>query len=91
MDVGAWLRSLGLEQYEKDFLANRIDGEVLPRLTSEDLREIGVAAVGDRRKLLDAIYALGGEHQSLRSSPSRFPRGLVPDLGRASPHHSVVL
>jgi hypothetical protein len=33
---------------------------VLPKLTSEDLREIGVAAIGHRRKLLDAIAALGG-------------------------------
>jgi hypothetical protein len=41
------------------FRDNEIDGEVLPKLTSEDLREIGVAAVGHRRKLLDAIAALG--------------------------------
>ena len=59
MDVEAWLQSLGLERYVPAFRDNEIDGEVLPRLTSEDLREIGVAAVGHRRKLLDAIAALG--------------------------------
>ena len=37
MDIGAWLRGLGLEQYEPAFRANDIDGEVLPRLTAEDL------------------------------------------------------
>ena len=58
MDVGEWLRGLGLGQYEDRFRDNRIDAEVLPQLTADDLREIGVAAVGDRRKLLAAIAAL---------------------------------
>jgi class 3 adenylate cyclase len=59
MDIAAWVQGLGLERYITAFLDNEIDWEVLPRLTSEDLREIGVAAVGHRRKLLDAIAALG--------------------------------
>jgi class 3 adenylate cyclase/tetratricopeptide (TPR) repeat protein len=59
MDVAAWLQGLGLERYVPAFRDNEIDWEVLPRLTSEDLREIGVAAIGHRRKLLDAIAALG--------------------------------
>jgi class 3 adenylate cyclase len=59
MDIAAWLRGLGLEQYESAFRDNAIDGVVLPRLTSDDLKEIGVAQVGHRRKLLDAIAALG--------------------------------
>jgi class 3 adenylate cyclase/predicted ATPase len=61
MDVAAWLQSLGLERYEPLFRENEIDWEVLPKLTSEDLREIGVVAVGHRRKLLGAIAALGGD------------------------------
>jgi class 3 adenylate cyclase/predicted ATPase len=61
MDVAAWLQSLGLERYLPAFRDNEIDWEVLPKLTSEDLREIGVAAIGHRRKLLDAIAALGAE------------------------------
>jgi class 3 adenylate cyclase len=59
MDVAEWLQDLGLERYVSAFRDNEIDWEVLPKLTSEDLREIGVAAIGHRRKLLDAIAALG--------------------------------
>ncbi|MBV8088073.1 MAG: adenylate/guanylate cyclase domain-containing protein, partial [Alphaproteobacteria bacterium] len=59
MDIAAWLQGLGLERYVPAFRDNEVDWEVLPKLTSEDLREIGVAAIGHRRKLLDAIAALG--------------------------------
>ena len=58
MDIGAWLRRLGLEHYETTFRENKIDDEILPRLTAEDLKDLGVALVGDRRRLLDAIAAL---------------------------------
>ena len=49
MDLGVWLRGLGLERYEADFRDNEIDWAVLPKLTSDDLRDIGVTAVGHRR------------------------------------------
>jgi class 3 adenylate cyclase/predicted ATPase len=58
-DVGAWLRSLGLEQYEAAFRDNAIDETVLPSLTVEDLKDIGIVLVGHRRRLLEAIAALG--------------------------------
>ena len=58
MVVGGWLRRLGLEQYEASFRENKIDDTVLPRLTAEDLKDLGVGFVGHRRKLLDAIAAL---------------------------------
>ena len=63
MDVGAWLRGLELEQYEQAFRDNAIDAEILPRLTAEDLKDMGVTVVGHRRKLLHAIDILraGGE------------------------------
>src|SRR6202521_4541720 len=61
MDVGGWLRKLGLEQYEAAFRENRIDDTVLPSLTAEDLKDLGVGFVGDRRKLLDAIAAVRAE------------------------------
>jgi class 3 adenylate cyclase/predicted ATPase len=57
-DIGEWLRRLGLARYEAAFRENEIDYEVLPRLTEKDLRELGVDAVGHRRKLLDAIAEL---------------------------------
>jgi class 3 adenylate cyclase len=58
VDVAEWLRSLGLTQYEQAFHDNAVDAETLPRLTSDDLKELGVHAVGHRRKLLDAIAHL---------------------------------
>jgi hypothetical protein len=57
MDIGGWLRGLGLEQYETNFRDNRIDADLLPRLTDADLKDIGVSALGDRPRLLDAIAA----------------------------------
>jgi class 3 adenylate cyclase len=60
MDIEAWLQGLGLERYVPAFRDNEIDWEVLPKLTSDDLREIGVAAIGHRRKLLEAIATIGG-------------------------------
>ena len=58
MDIVVWLRSLGLGKYEAAFRENEIDETVLPSLTHETLKELGVTAVGHRLKLLDAITAL---------------------------------
>jgi class 3 adenylate cyclase len=58
MDIVVWLRRLGLEEYEAAFRDNKINERVLPNLTAEDLKEIGVAPVGHRRILLEAIAAL---------------------------------
>ena len=60
MDVGEWLRGLGLGKYEDIFRANAIDADLLPRLTDAGLKDIGVSALGDRLRLLDAIAALVG-------------------------------
>ncbi len=58
MNIVVWLRSLGLGRYEAAFRDNEIDETVLPNLTAEDLKDLGVSVVGHRRKLLDAIAAL---------------------------------
>ena len=58
MDPTEWLQTLGLERYAAAFRENEIDEPILPRLTAEDLKDIGVGAIGHRRKLLDAIAAL---------------------------------
>ncbi len=58
MDIAAWLQDLGLGQYEQAFRANEIDAGILPELTAEDLKDLGVNLVGHRRKLLGAIAAL---------------------------------
>ena len=58
MDLGGWLLSLGLEQYEAAFRDNAIDEALLPTLTAQDLKDLGIVSVGHRRKLLNAIAAL---------------------------------
>jgi class 3 adenylate cyclase/predicted ATPase len=77
MDVGSWLRKLGLEQYEAAFRENRIDDTILPRLTAEDLKDLGVGLVGDRRRLLDAIAVLRAEAPapSLSDAPQIMEKG----------------
>src|SRR5690348_11318467 len=57
MDVGEWLRELGLEQYEAAFHENDVDTEMLPTLTDEELKNIGVSSLRHRRRLLGAIAA----------------------------------
>jgi class 3 adenylate cyclase/tetratricopeptide (TPR) repeat protein len=69
MDLGGWLRSLGLEQYEAAFRENAIDHTVLLNLTAEDLKDLGVRLVGHRRKLLDAIAALRADESARTASP----------------------
>ena len=56
INIAAWLRSLGLEQYDRAFRDNGIDGEVLPELTDEHLKELGLP-LGPRLKVLKAIAA----------------------------------
>ena len=51
MDVANWLQNLGLEQYEAAFRENGVNAETLRHLTVDDLKDLGVAAVGHRRQL----------------------------------------
>jgi len=60
LDIDGWLRGIGLAQYAEMFRANDIDGEMLGRLTNDDLKDIGVASFGHRKKLLEAIAELAG-------------------------------
>ena len=57
--ITEWLASLGLSEYADRFAENGIDISVLPDLTDQDLREIGVL-LGHRRKMLRAISELAG-------------------------------
>ena len=50
MDVADWLRALGLERYEAAFRENAVDAELLPNLTADDLKDLGVASIGHRRQ-----------------------------------------
>src|SRR5215469_10701989 len=69
MDLGGWLRSLGLEQYEAIFRENAIDAEVLPDLTDQDLEKLGVL-LGHRRKMLRAIANLDNLPATAAPAPS---------------------
>jgi hypothetical protein len=68
MDIVVWLRSLGLGKYEAAFRENDIDETVLPSLTEEHLKQLGVASLGHRVKLLEAITAL--RNDGSRKTPS---------------------
>jgi class 3 adenylate cyclase len=74
VDIAAWLSRLGLERYQEAFRANEINAEILPKLTADDLKDIGVTIVGHRRKLLEAIAALTEPDSARRaelSTPAR--------------------
>ena len=82
MDVGAWLRGLGLEEYAEAFAENGIDAALLPELTNEDLKDLGVARLADRKRLLKAIAGISegdgkGETQPSPSTPSEGERRQV--------------
>ena len=82
MDVADWLRALGLEQYEAAFRENDVDTELLPNLTADDLKDLGVTLVGHRRQLLEAIAALRLKGVAGLTIPVRFcrPAGHRSDL-----------
>ena len=90
MDIADWLRSLGLGQYEAAFRENSVTTDLLPALTPDDLKDLGVGAVGHRRRLLDAIAALRVD-TDLRQGPGRStqdegavhisPRSSLPSIG----------
>src|ERR1700761_7230731 len=70
--VGEWLKSLGLEQYATAYRENDVDAELLPRLTGDDLKDLGVTLVGHRRRLLDAVAKL---HDDSASAQAGEPSG----------------
>jgi class 3 adenylate cyclase len=70
MDVAAWLQVLGLERYVPAFRDNEIDWDALPKLSAEDLKDLGVVLGGHRRRLLDAIAALGAAAPAASATPA---------------------
>jgi class 3 adenylate cyclase len=73
VDIAVWLRNLGLEQYAAAFGGNDITEAVLPELTAEDLKDLGVDSVGHRRTLLKAIAALGASPSATQPEPTAAP------------------
>jgi hypothetical protein len=86
MDIGDWLRSLGLEQYEAAFRDNAITGKVLPNLTADDLKDLGVGMVGHRRTLLDAIAYCGRRSAMSEHVENDYVQILTAFANNASPH-----
>ena len=66
--IGAWLNRLGLGTYETTFEANRIDLKVASELSNADLKDLGVRALGDRKRLLQAIADLRSNRAELGST-----------------------
>ena len=85
MDVGAWLRGLGLGQYENVFRDNEVEADVLPDLTEGDLEKLGLP-LGPRKRVLKAIASLGNtalqaDHQRQIQPHARI--GIGPAVGAA--------
>jgi class 3 adenylate cyclase len=80
MDVGGWLRGLGLGRYEAAFRENAIDVDVLADLTDFDLEKLGLP-LGDRKRLLKAIAGLAG----LSSAAAKSEPAQAQPLGSAAP------
>jgi class 3 adenylate cyclase/tetratricopeptide (TPR) repeat protein len=75
VDIAEWLRGLGLGQYVPAFAENEVDWQILPRLTADDLKEMGVVAIGHRRRLLDAIANLSAPEASPPAPPATVAGG----------------
>src|SRR5688500_1199080 len=88
VDIAAWLRSMGLERYEPVFRDNEIDAAVLPELTDEHLKELGLP-LGPRLKLLKGVAALhaGADRAAEGEAPSS-PTVAAPEAER---RHLTVL
>src|SRR5246127_1322820 len=84
MDIGGWLGGLGLERYEQAFRENEIDLRVLPELTADDLKELGVAAIGHRRLLLKAVadLAAGAGRAAAEDVPAASPANATAEAER---------
>jgi class 3 adenylate cyclase len=84
VDIPAWLEGLGLGQFARVFRDNDIDAALLPTLTADDLRELGITSLGHRKRLLAAIAALAGPAADARSLPAPLA-ALTPRSGSGPP------
>ncbi len=71
MDVAAWLRELALEDYAEAFARNGADARLLRELTNDDLKDLGVARLVDRKCLLKAIETMAREESTLAPDRAR--------------------
>src|SRR6266496_3007752 len=92
MDIGGWLRNLGLGQYESAFIENAIDTDVLPELTEGDLEKLGIP-LGDRKRLIKAIRAMLADARSALTTSGDEEDGQSgePRLATAERRHLTVM
>ncbi len=69
MNVGAWLAELGFAQYAEAFAENGVESSLLPKLTNEDLKDLGVTRLADRKTILETIETMGSEAPAEDSVP----------------------
>jgi class 3 adenylate cyclase len=87
MDVRTWLGSLGLDQYESVFREHRIETDVLPELTDQHLKDMGVP-LGHRLRMLRAIRQLTGDASGTPQPAA--PTSLAPQDGAERRHMTVM-
>ena len=80
--IADWLQTLGLGQYAQRFAENDISFAVLPDLTDQDLKELGMASLGHRRQLLRAITELKGGEEGTRKPSTE-------DIAPIAPHNTA--
>ena len=92
MDVGGWLRKLGLGRYEPAFIENAIDFDVLPELTEGDLEKLGIR-LGDRKRIIKAIKAMAGGSPSalITSEAGESPSNSSPVAAAERRHLTVMI
>jgi class 3 adenylate cyclase len=91
LDLAVWLRSLGLEQYEAAFRDNAITEKLLPSLTAEDLKDLGVSVVGHRRALLNAIADLRSDRNVTEAPSAAFETRTAPPKDTAAERRQVTV
>jgi len=65
MNVRNWLKGLALEEYADSFSENGVDASLLAELSNEDLKDLGIKRLVDRKSLLKAIAKLSGEAEAI--------------------------
>ena len=92
--IADWLKKLGMSEYAERFAENRIDFSILPDLTDQDLKDLGIV-LGDRRKMLRAIANLEATEKSTPAVTVATPASAAPvelhDTAAAPPSHGDVL
>jgi class 3 adenylate cyclase/predicted ATPase len=86
VDVGAWLKTLGLEEHAEAFAENGVDEALLSELTNEDLKDLGVARLADRKRLLKEIAKL-----SETAAPALINRIVEPTLPKSERRQLTVM